>query len=74
MTRTSWWMRLLPGRIFRRYFARVVFPVQVAPLEDKKWLHNMSQGINVGSHPMPTMIILSLTIVLSDLKYLGVLE
>ena len=23
---------LLPGRIFRRYFARVVLPVQVAPL------------------------------------------
>lgn len=29
-------MRVLPGRIFRKYFARVVFPVQVAPLEEKK--------------------------------------
>jgi hypothetical protein len=36
MARTSWCMRLLPDRIFCRYFAKVVFPVQVAPLKKEK--------------------------------------
>ena len=28
-------MMVLPGSIFRKYFARVVLPEQVAPLEEK---------------------------------------
>lgn len=71
MVRTSWWIRLLPGRIFRRYFAKVVFPLQVAPLEEKKLWEYAAQRINVSAHPIPTMIILFLSIVLLG-SYLGV--
>ena len=40
-------MMVLPGRSFRKYFARVVLPEQVAPLEERKAVNLCPGGLRL---------------------------